>query len=93
MTSVTPRLDLVAESPEHADPVKRYLGLDGEWRAGVRPANVIETAADIEWLINHRETAQIRVVCRWCNDSTAIRSLNEGLRWWNTHSCAQGLAA
>lgn len=93
MTSVTPRLELVTEFPFHADPVERYLGADGEWKAGVRPANVVETAADIQWLIDHKETAQIRVVCRWCNASTAIRSLNEGLRWWTGHACAEGIAA
>lgn len=85
---------LSVEDPEcAADPVLRYLGTDGEWKAGVRPPSVVETPADVEWLFAHGDTARPFAVCRWCGDRAQPTSVEAGVRWFVTHTCAQGLAA
>jgi hypothetical protein len=94
LTECSSPIRLPVESQECAtDPAARYLGTDGEWKGGVRPSSVIETLADLEWLLSHRETPRPQVVCRWCGSTTQPPSLAAAARWWTSHPCAKGLAA
>jgi hypothetical protein len=84
---------LVEESPsclDHAaDPVAQYQS-EGDWAGGVRPANVIESTKDIDWLFepnNRDQTGRVRLVCRYCGSDRAVRSQSEGLNWFTRHAC------
>jgi hypothetical protein len=69
------------------DPVSRYRNEDGDWAAGVRPPNVVETVNDVEWAVAHRDGSQIRLVCCFCGEDHAARTVDEGQRWFRTHPC------
>lgn len=92
---MTHPVDFSLEGQEIAShPLAAYRA-DGDWKAGVRPANVIETVKDIEWALDpkHREGAkQVRLVCGFCAVDRAVRSLDEGTRWFRDHKCeAEGI--
>jgi hypothetical protein len=86
LPSVTPDVQWSTESQIHADPVASYRS-DGEWKQGVRPANVIETIEDVDWALRHSDAKQTRLVCRFCGDDRAVRTTDEGQRWFRTHAC------
>jgi hypothetical protein len=82
----THAVEFLLESDFYADPVAQYRK-DGDWKAGVRPPNVIERLDDIEWILKNGDSPRPRVVCRYCGVDRAIRTLAEGERWFVTHPC------
>ncbi len=83
---MTSAISLSTESQNHADPLANYRS-EGDWKAGVRPANVIETVEDVAWAIEHSTAKQTRLVCRFCGDDRAVRNAPEGIAWFRSHAC------
>lgn len=75
---------LVLESPKF----ERYRsGDDGDWADGIRPPHIVETAQDVDWLMEHSDAERPQMVCGFCADTHQTTSAVAALRWFNTHAC------